>query len=58
MEEEIRIAAGNLANPNVCKTDNWIEGAMWMYERLRVEAKPGDYCAVCESQEFWNDGEE
>ena len=23
-----------------------------------VEAQPGDYCAVCGSQEFWNDEEE
>ncbi len=23
-----------------------------------VEAQPGDYCAVCGSQEFWNNNEE
>ena len=23
-----------------------------------VEAQPGDYCAVCGSQEFWNNEEE
>ena len=23
-----------------------------------VETQPGDYCAVCGSQEFWNDEEE
>ncbi len=33
MEEEIIKAAANLANPNVCKTDNWIEGAKWQAER-------------------------
>lgn len=26
--------------------------------RLEVEAQPGDYCAVCGSQEFWNNEEE
>jgi hypothetical protein len=25
-KEEIEYAAANLANPNVCKTTNWIEG--------------------------------
>ncbi len=58
IEKEILEAAGNLANPNACKTENWIEGAKWMMERLRVEAQPGDYCAVCGSQEFWNNDEE
>jgi hypothetical protein len=23
-----------------------------------IESQPGDYCAVCGSQEFWNDEEE
>ena len=34
MEDEILKASANLANPNACKTDNWIEGAKWMLERL------------------------
>jgi hypothetical protein len=37
MEEEIIKAAANLANPNVCKTDNWIEGAKWQAERMYSE---------------------
>ena len=26
--------AGNLADPNICKTDNWIAGAKWQAESL------------------------
>ena len=37
MEDEIIKAAANLANPNVCKTDNWIEGAKWQAERMYSE---------------------
>jgi hypothetical protein len=35
MEEEIKEAAANLADPNVDKTDNWIAGAKWMLEKLQ-----------------------
>ena len=28
-------AAANLADPNLCKTDNWIAGAKWMLEKLQ-----------------------
>ena len=34
-DEEIEIAAANLANPNADKTDNWIEGARWYREQLK-----------------------
>ena len=34
-DEEIEIAAANLANPNADKTDNWIEGAKWYREQLK-----------------------
>lgn len=27
-------AAANLADPNICKTDNWIAGAKWQAESL------------------------
>jgi hypothetical protein len=27
--EMLEEVAANLANPNVCKTQNWIEGAQW-----------------------------
>jgi len=33
-QEEIKVLAGNLANPNVCKTDNWIEGYMQCQEDM------------------------
>jgi|688.fasta_scaffold204300_4 hypothetical protein len=26
--------AANLADPNICKTDNWIAGAKWMQEQM------------------------
>lgn len=31
--KEIEQAAANLADPNICKTDNWIAGAMWQKEK-------------------------
>jgi len=34
-EEEIKEAAANLADPGLCKTDNWIAGARWMLEQLK-----------------------
>ena len=34
MEKEIEEAAANLADPNICKTDNWIAGAKWMQEEM------------------------
>ena len=38
MEERIiEKAAANLADPNLCKTDNWIEGAKWQQERMYSE---------------------
>ena len=30
--EEIERAAANLADPNICKTENWIAGAHWYAE--------------------------
>jgi hypothetical protein len=30
----IEEAAANLADPNACKTDNWIAGAKWMREQI------------------------
>jgi hypothetical protein len=34
---EIEEAAANLADPNLCKTDNWIAGAQWQAERMYSE---------------------
>ncbi len=31
---QIKRAAANLADPNICKTDNWIAGAKWMEEQM------------------------
>ncbi len=33
----IEEAAANLADPNICKTDNWIAGANWQAERMYSE---------------------
>jgi hypothetical protein len=33
-KEEIELAAANLADPNICKTENWIAGAQWMLEQV------------------------
>ena len=32
--KEIERAAANLADPNICKTDNWIAGAKWGTENI------------------------
>lgn len=34
---DIEQAAANLADPNACKTDNWIAGAEWMRAQLLNE---------------------
>ena len=36
-KETIEEAAANLADPNLCKTDNWIAGAKWQDERMYSE---------------------
>jgi hypothetical protein len=33
----LEVAAANLADPNLCKTDNWIAGAKWQAERMYSE---------------------
>jgi hypothetical protein len=37
-QETLEEAAANLADPNICKTDNWIAGAKWQSERMYSEA--------------------
>jgi len=37
MKETLEEAAANLADPNICKTDNWIAGAKWQAERMYSE---------------------
>jgi hypothetical protein len=34
-QETLEEIAANLADPNLCKTDNWIAGAKWMLEKLQ-----------------------
>jgi hypothetical protein len=33
----LEVAAANLADPNLCKTDNWIAGAKWQAEKMYSE---------------------
>jgi hypothetical protein len=35
-QESLEEAAANLADPNICKTDNWIAGAKWMAENMPI----------------------
>ena len=36
-QETLEEAAANLADPNICKTDNWIAGAKWQAKRMYSE---------------------
>jgi hypothetical protein len=36
-QETLEEVAANLADPNLCKTDNWIAGAKWQAERSYSE---------------------
>jgi hypothetical protein len=36
-QETLEEAAANLADPNICKTDNWIAGANYQAERMYSE---------------------
>ena len=36
-KQTLEEAAANLADPNICKTDNWIAGAKWQAERMYSE---------------------
>jgi hypothetical protein len=51
-QETIEEAAANLADPNICKTDNWIAGAKWQAERLYSydELRQIAYNAYCKGQ--------
>jgi hypothetical protein len=44
--------AANLADPNICKTDNWIAGAKWQAERMYTytEMRTIAYNAYCFGQ--------
>ena len=36
-KDTLEEVAANLADPNICKTDNWIAGAKWQAERMYSE---------------------
>jgi len=50
--KESEEAAANLADPNLCKTDNWIAGAKWQAERMYAydEIRTIAYNAYCLGQ--------
>lgn len=57
-QETLEEAAANLADPNLCKTDNWIAGAKWQQERMyseeevkRILMKTGNYTKI--SLDVW-----
>jgi hypothetical protein len=39
--------AANLADPNLCKTDNWIAGAKWQMEKSYREEDMQEYAEFC-----------
>lgn len=52
----IEEAAANLADPNLCKTDNWIAGAKWMEQQINPVYKEylrivNEYYGVIENNE-------
>ncbi|CAB4175361.1 hypothetical protein UFOVP972_152 [uncultured Caudovirales phage] len=49
--DTIEEAAANLADPNICKTDNWIAGAKWQQERMYSEEEA--YTIWQAGQEYW-----
>ena len=48
--KEIERAAANLADPNICKTDNWIAGAQWQQERMYSEDEVLNFTQIILSQ--------
>jgi hypothetical protein len=61
MKTELEEAAANLADPNICKTDNWIAGANYQAERSYSEEevltlllnRPGPYLTDDEIKEWF-----
>jgi hypothetical protein len=56
-KETLEEVAANLADPNLCKTDNWIAGAKWQSERMYSEEevidllqKMNDWPTICEGR--------
>lgn len=52
----IEEAAASLADPNLCKTDNWIAGAKWMEQQINPVYKEylrivNEYYGVIENNE-------
>jgi len=46
-KETLEEAAANLADPNLCKTDNWIAGAKWQQERMYSEEEVLEFANWC-----------
>jgi len=46
-QETLEEAAANLADPNICKTDNWIAGAKWQQERMYSEEDMINFAEYC-----------
>jgi hypothetical protein len=46
-QETLEEAAANLADPNICKTDNWIAGAKYQAERMYSEEDMLNFAEYC-----------
>ena len=49
-KETIEEAAANLADPTICKTDNWIAGAKYQAERMYSEEEVLNFTQIILSQ--------
>lgn len=52
-KETLEEAAANLADPNICKTDNWIAGAKWMSEKMYSYMQEyAEFCVECDRSDL------
>ena len=59
MKETLEEIAANLADPNVCKTENWIAGAKWQQEQDKNKYSDEDlrtayFSGIKTTGEGWN----
>ena len=54
-QETLEEVAANLADPNLCKTDNWIAGAKWQQERSYSEEDMKQFAFECVGKFLSND---
>ena len=48
-KDTLEEVAANLADPNICKTDNWIAGAKYITERMYTDMQEyAEFCIECD----------